>query len=136
MNGAGKSETIDFVHGPEDQAVVALTQLMELYLDKNSSEKQHITFHANDSFSGREIDEIVTVTQNMPAITRALLEHAPPGALKSGMRAIGSALYQKTRSIEAMNDVLYRVMEKFPSRDQDVLRVLDHAFDGIGGWWA
>ncbi len=136
MKGAGKSDIIERVHGPEEQAVFALTQLMTLYLDKNSFEKQRIAMGSGAAFNGREIDEVLTVTQNMPAITRDLLARPAPGALKSGMRAIGAALYEETRSTKAMSDVLYRVMEKFPDRDQEVIRVLDHAFDGIGGWWA
>ncbi len=135
MNGAGKSETIDCVHGVEDQAVSALTQLMTLYLDKNASEKQRIAKGSGDSVRGRETDAIM-VAKNFRANTLALLEHPEPGALKDGMRAIGTALFEETRSTDAMSDVLYRVVERFPNRDQEVIRVLDHAFDGIGGWWA
>ncbi len=136
MNGAGKRETIDCVHGAKDRAVSALTQLMTLYLDKNSFEIQHLAEGSGYNVCSRETDEIMTVARNFPADTLGFLENPAPGALKNGMRAIGSALYEKTRSTEALNDVLYRVMEKFPNRDQEVIRVLDHAFDGIGGWWA
>ncbi len=129
MTCAGKSETIECVRGPEERAVSALTQLMKLYLDKNSLEKQRIAISSRGRFNGRNIDEVVMTARDIPANTLGV-------ALKNGMRAVGSTLYEETKSTEAMNDVLYRVMEKFPSRDQEVIRVLDHAFDGIGGWWA
>jgi hypothetical protein len=138
MNGAGKNVSLERVHNLEEQAVFALTQLMTLYLDKGSFEKQRMgeagpsteVFH-----KGREI-RVMAAANDIPPTTLGVLEHPVPGALRNGMRAIGTALYEETNSTEAMSDVLYRVMEKFPSRDQDVIRILDHAFSGIGGWWS
>ncbi len=130
MNGAGQNETIECVRGPEDRAVSALTQLMTLYLDKNSLEKQRLAnAKSSESFFSR--GDVIDVTP----VAKDILEHPVPGALRSGMRAIGTALYEKTKSTDAMSDVLYRVSEKFPSRDQEVIGVLDQAFEGIGGWW-
>jgi len=138
MNGTGKSEHLAGVEGLEEQAVFALTQLMTLYLDKGSFEKQRMgeagpsteVFH-----KGREI-RVMAAANDIPPTTLGVLEHPVPGALRNGMRAIGTALYEETRSTDAMSDVLYRVMEKFPSRDQEVIGVLDQAFEGIGGWWS
>ena len=138
MNGTGKSEHLAGVEGFEDQAVFALTQLMTLYLDKKSFEKQRLAnTKLGEGFCGRgNIIEIAPVTKDIPADARGILQHPVPGALKNGMRAIGTALYEETRSTDAMSDVLYRVMEKFPSRDQEVVGILDQAFEGIGGWWS
>ena len=137
MNGTGKSEHLAGVEGFEDQAVFALTQLMTLYLDKNSFEKQGLASAKLEGFCGRgDIIDIRPVAKNIPANTRGILQNPVPGALKNGMRAIGTALYEETRSTDAMSDVLYRVMEKFPSRDQEVVSILDQAFEGIGGWWS
>ncbi len=138
MNGTGKSEHLAGVEGFEDQAVFALTQLMTLYLDKKSFEKQRM---ANAKFgegfcSCGDIIEIAPVAKDIPANACGILQHPVPGALKNGMRAIGTALYEETRSTDAMSDVLYRVMEKFPRRDQEVVGILDQAFEGIGGWWS
>ena len=138
MNGAGKNVSFERVHNLEEQAVFALTQLVTLYLDKSSFETQRMgegglsteVFH-----DSREI-RVMAATNNIPAITVSVLEHPVPGALRSGMRAIGTALFEETNSTEAMSDVLYRVMENFPNRDQEVIGILDHAFDGVGGWWA
>ena len=135
MNGSGRSGMSEGVHGLEDRAVFALTQLMALYLDKNSFEKQdRKDERPSDAFGGAQ--ENVTSVKNIQMNALRVLENPVPAALKSGMRAVGTALYQETKSTEAMNDVLYRVLEKFPNRDQEIIRVLDHAFDGIGGWWA
>jgi hypothetical protein len=138
MNGTGKSERFAGVNGLEDQAVFALTQLMTLYLDKNSFEKQRLanTRSAEGFLSRGDAIEVPPAPKDIPANTLGLLEHPVPAALKSGMRAIGTALYEKTKSTDAMSDVLYRVMERFPSRDQEVIGVLDQAFEGIGGWWS
>lgn len=137
MNGTGKSERMAGVNGLEDQAVFALTQLMTLYLDKNSFEKQRLAnAKSAEGFLARgDAIEVTPVAQDIPANTLGILEHPVPGALRSGMRAIGTALYEKTKSTDAMSDVLYRVIERFPSRDQEVIGVLDQAFEGIGGWW-
>ena len=94
MNGAGKGETIDCAHGVEDQAVSALTRLMTLYLDKNASEKPRTAKGSGDSVRDRETDAIVAA-KKLRANTLALLEHPEPGALKDGMRAIGTALSRK-----------------------------------------
>ena len=134
MNGAGKSESIERVYSVEDHAVFALTQLMTLYLDKNTFEKQRVAeAKSSDDFCS---DEDIAAAQDLPANALQVLEHPVPGALKNGMREIGTALYRETKSTDAMSDVLYRVIEKFPNRDQEVIDVLDHAFHGIGGWWA
>jgi hypothetical protein len=138
MNGAGKNVSLERVHNLEEQAVFALTQLMTLYLDKRSFEKQRMgeAGPSTEVFrNGREI-RVMAAANDIPSTTLGVLEHPVPGALRNGMRAIGTALYEETNSTEAMSDVLYRVMEKFPSRDQDVIRILDHAFNGIGGWWS
>ena len=138
MNGAGKNVSLERVHNLEEQAVFALTQLMTLYLDKRSFEKQRMgeAGPSTEVFrKGREI-RVMAAADDIPPTTLGVLEHPVPGALRNGMRAIGTALYEETNSTEAMSDVLYRVMEKFPSRDQDVIRILDHAFNGIGGWWS
>jgi hypothetical protein len=128
MNGIEKGQCMTGVGGLEDQAVFALTQLMTLYLDKNSFEKQRLAnAKSGEGFCGRgDIIEIAPVAKDIPV----------KGALRNGMRAIGTALYEETRSTDAMSDVLYRVMEKFPSRDQEVIGILDQAFEGIGGWWS
>jgi hypothetical protein len=128
MNGIEKGQCMTGVEGLEDQAVFALTQLMTLYLDKNSFEKQRLAnAKSGEGFCGRgDIIEIAPVAKDIPV----------KGALRNGMRAIGTALYEETRSTDAMSDVLYRVMEKFPSRDQEVIGILDQAFEGIGGWWS
>ena len=139
MNGTGKSEHLAGVEGLEDQAVFALTQLMTLYLDKKSFAKQRMaSAKFGEGFCGRgDMIEIAPVAKDIPANARGILQHHPvPGALKNGMRAIGTALYEETRSTDAMSDVLYRVMEKFPNRDQEVVGILDQAFEGIGGWWS
>ena len=138
MNGTGKSEHLAGVEGLEEQAVFALTQLMTLYLDKNSFEKQRLAnAKSGEGFCGRgDIIEIAPVAKDIPANTLGILQNPVPGALRNGMRAIGTALYEETRSTDAMSDVLYRVMEKFPSRDQEVIGILDQAFEGIGGWWS
>ena len=138
MNGTGKSERLAGVEGLEEQAVFALTQLMTLYLDKNSFEKQRLAnAKSGEGFCGRgDIIEIAPVAKDIPANTLGILQNPVPGALRNGMRAIGTALYEETRSTDAMSDVLYRVMENFPNQDQEVISILDRAFDGIGGWWA
>jgi len=138
MNGAGKNVSLEHVHNLEEQAVFALTQLMTFYLDKGSFEKQRMgeAGPSTEVFRrGREI-RVMAAANDIPPTTLGVLEHPVPGALRNGMRAIGTALYEETNSTEAMSDVLYRVMENFPNRDQDVIRILDHAFNGIGGWWA
>ena len=110
---------------------------MTLYLDKNSFEKQRLASAKLEGFCGRgDIIDIGPIAKNIPANARGILQHPVPGALKNGMRAIGTALYEETRSTDAMSDVLYRVMEKFPNRDQEVVGILDQAFEGIGGWWS
>ena len=111
---------------------------MTLYLDKKSFEKQRMAnAKFGEGFCGRgNIIEIAPVAKDIPANACGILRHPVPGALKNGMRAIGTALYEETRSTDAMSDVLYRVMEKFPSRNQEVVGILDQAFEGIGGWWS
>jgi len=138
MNGIEKGQCMAGVEGFEDKAVFALTQLMTLYLDKNSFERQRLAnAKSGEGFCRRgDIIEIAPVAKDIPANTIGILEHPVPGALRDGMRAIGTALYEETRSTDAMSDVLYRVMEKFPSRDQEVIGILDQAFEGIGGWWS
>ena len=123
------------VHGPEERAVFALTQLMTLYLDKDSFEKKNLKAgRPSDALYGAH--DSVTPMKNIQMNPLGVLENPAPAALRNGMRAVGSALYQETKSTEAMNDVVYRVLEKFPNRDQEIIKVLDRAFDGIGGWWA
>ncbi len=138
MNETGKSEHIECANGLEDQAVFALTQLMTLYLDKNSFEKERLAnAQSSEGFCGRgDLIEVTPLAKGIPANILGILEHPEPSALRNGMRAIGTALYEKTKSTDAMSDVLYRVIDKFPSRDQEVIGVLDQAFEGIGGWWA
>ena len=125
-------------HGLEEKAVFALTQLMTLYLNKGSSEKERIGRETPAPLfrKGREF-EIEARPNSAPWHTIGLLDHHRlPGALRNEMRAIGATLYEKTNSTEAMSDVLYRVMENFPNQDLEVVGVLDEAFNGIGGWWA
>jgi hypothetical protein len=137
MNGIEKGQCMTGVEGLEDQAVFALTQLMTLYLDKTSFEKQRLAnAKSGEGFCSRGDIIVAPMAKDIPANTIGILEHPVPGALRNGMRAIGTALYEETRSTDAMSDVLYRVMEKFPSRDQEVIGVLDQAFEGIGGWWS
>ncbi len=138
MNGTDKIEPTERLHGVKDHAVVALTQLVALYLDKNSFDKQSKAQgeSGHDLRGARKLAEMMAASHKIPAIAFDALEHPAPSALKNGMRAVGTMLYEETKSIDAMSDVLYRVMENFPNRDHEVVRVLDHAFDGIGGWWA
>jgi hypothetical protein len=134
------SSLVERVHGLPDQAVFALIQLMSLYLDKHTFEEQPMFLpkrKPNHGFwTGEEVIALEEASKGIPDKTLSVLEHPIPSALKNGMRAIGKALYQGTQSTEVMSDVLYRVVKKFPSREQEVIHVLDHAFDGIGDWHA
>ena len=138
INGAGNNAfSGHYYTRPEDKAVFALTQLMALYLNKDSSEKQRIEKEMPAPLfrKGREF-EIEVRPNSAPWHMTGHLNHPAPDALRNEMRAIGATLYEKTNSTEAMSDVLYRVMENFPSQDLKVVSVLDDAFNGIGGRWA
>ena len=123
----------------EDKAVFALTQLMTLYLNEGSAGKRQDGQETPAPIfrKGREYE--IEARPNSAAWHNPDLPghpHPVPGALRNEMRAIGAALYEQTNSTDAMSDVLYRVMENFPSQDLEVVGVLDEAFNGIGGWWA
>ena len=134
MNGAGNNEAVERV---QSQAVLALTQLMTLYLAKSEGERWHPSERAGAPVfrKGREF-EIQAPANVFARHALGSLQYPEPSSLKNGMRAIGAALYEETNSVEVMSDVLYRVMEHFPHCNDEVIRILDHAFDGIGGWWA
>ena len=79
MNGTGKTEHLAGVEGFEDQAVFALTQLMTLYLDKNSFEKQRLASAKLEGFCGRgDIIDIGPVAKNVPANACGILQHPVP----------------------------------------------------------
>ena len=72
MNGTGKGEHLAGVEGFEDQAVLALTQLMTLYLDKNSLKNNAMAnAKLGEGFCGRgDIIDIAPLGKDIPANTR------------------------------------------------------------------
>jgi hypothetical protein len=136
-----KSERVEQVRSLEDQAVFALTELLRLYLAGD--------FRAQKMFRQKEFPNdslwscaaIFEVGKMLPAHVRVashLLEEPVRWALRDAMTKIGKVLYAEAGSTALMSKVLYRVEGIFELTNQGgrAAGVLDHAFDGIGDWFA
>ena len=59
------------------------------------------------------------------------------GALRLGIREIGLHIWSKTGSSDKMQEALYDTVNRHPGKEQELIDVIDKAWDGIGNcWWA
>ena len=138
MTKVQKESKVDQLHNLEDQAFFALTQILSVYLKKYEFPSQEMFREKGMSGSFWSLGGIMEAQEKsgVSGEILSLLEHPVPMALKYAMHEIGEALYKYEGSTAMMGRVLERCEDAFPDQAGRVAGILDHAFDGIGGWVA
>jgi hypothetical protein len=122
------------LHSLEDQAVFALAEICREYLSRRKFKTQRMYKRKDTGLNFSVGDGGLNDLFNSGRLD--ILEEPVRYALRNGMVLIGETLFQQTGSTAIMMKVLERLEDDFGEDGHHVASVLDHAFDGIGGWMA
>ena len=88
------------------------------------------------SLMGTPFDCARPVPTRQECIVAAILDEPIYGALRSAVRTIGEHLFEVCGGTEEMEAIMNRIADGRPHDGGRYASIMDHAWDGIGDWFA